>query len=115
MGKNRSKKGIHIDTLLCLLILKISTMSSQIFLNGITLEQLADALKPLLQPQKNVSESTPTENELLTREQVCKLLSINKTTLWKHTKSGKLKSLGLGNRVYYKKSEVLQAVKHLNQ
>ena len=90
-------------------------MSTPIFLNGITLEQLAEALKPLLQPQKTVSESIQPESELLTREQACKLLSINKTTLWKHTKSGKLKSLGLGNRVYYKKDEVLQAVKHLNQ
>jgi excisionase family DNA binding protein len=90
-------------------------MSSQIFLNGITIEELANALKPLLQPQKTQNQTIQEENELLTREEVCKLLSINKTTLWKHTKSGKLKSLGLGNRVYYKKSEVLQAVKHLNQ
>ena len=90
-------------------------MTSQIFLNGITLEQLAEAIKPLLQPQKTVSESGQSESDLLTREQVCKLLSINKTTLWKHTKSGKLKSLGLGNRVYYKKNEVLEAVKHLNK
>ena len=90
-------------------------MTTQIFLNGITLEQLAEALKPLLQSQKTANESEQSENELLTREQVCKLLSINKTTLWKHTKSGKLKSLGLGNRVYYKKCEVLEAVKHLNQ
>ena len=90
-------------------------MTTPILLNGITLEELAEALKPLLQPSKMVSDNEQTESELLTREQVCKLLSINKTTLWKHTKSGKLKSLGLGNRVYYKKSEVLQAVKHLNQ
>ena len=92
-------------------------MITQIFLNGITLEQLVEAIKPLLQPRKTVDESVPvqSENELLTREQTCKLLSINKTTLWKHTKSGKLKSLGLGNRVYYKKNEVLEAVKHLNQ
>ena len=90
-------------------------MNTKIFLNGITIEELADALKPLFQSQKTVSESTQPENELLTRLQVCNLLSINKTTLWKHTKSGKLKSLGLGNRVYYKKSEVLEAVKHLNQ
>lgn len=71
-------------------------MTAPILLNGITLEQLVEALKPLLQSQKNSNETLETENELLTREQVCKLLSINKTTLWKHTKSGKLKSLGLG-------------------
>lgn len=90
-------------------------MNTKIFLNGITIEELADALKPLLLSQKAVNETAQPENELLTRLEVCKLLSINKTTLWKHTKSGKLKSLGLGNRVYYMKSEVLEAVKHLNQ
>lgn len=90
-------------------------MTTPIFLNGITLEQLVEALKPLLQPQKPTNENQTPESELLTREEACKLLSINKTTLWKHTKSGKLKSLGLGNRVYYKKNEVLEAVKHLNQ
>ena len=90
-------------------------MTTPILLNGITLEQLVEALKPLLQPQKATIENPLPESDLLTREEACKLLSINKTTLWKHTKSGRLKSLGLGNRVYYKKSEVLEAVKHLNQ
>lgn len=90
-------------------------MTTPILLNGITLEQLVEALKPLLQPQKTTNEKPLPESDLLTREEACKLLSINKTTLWKHTKSGRLKSLGLGNRVYYKKSEVLEAVKHLNQ
>lgn len=90
-------------------------MNTPIFLNGITVEELAEALKPLLHTKKEVENTNElTQSDLLTREQVCKLLSINKTTLWKHTKSGKLKSLGLGNRVYYKKEEVLQAVKHLN-
>ncbi|WP_395047784.1 helix-turn-helix domain-containing protein [Flavobacterium sp.] len=88
---------------------------NQILLNGITLEQLVEALASLLKLQQAEQPQLQPENELLTREQVCKLLSINKTTLWKHTKSGKLKSLGLGNRVYYKKTEVLEAVKHLNQ
>ena len=85
---------------------------NQILLHGITLEQLAEALIPLLQfPSK---PNPQPENDLLTREEVCKLLSINKTTLWKHTKSGKLKSLGLGNRVYYKRNQVLEAVQPLN-
>lgn len=51
---------------------------------------------------------------LLTRDEVCELLSFNKTSLWKHTKSGKLKSYGIGNRVYYKRHEVLEAVKPIN-
>lgn len=89
-------------------------MSAQIFLNGITIEQLVEALKPLL-TTSNLTEVTQTESDLITREETCKLLSINKTSLWKHTKSGKLKSYGLGNRVYYKKSEILVSVKPLNK
>ena len=86
-------------------------MNSQIFLNGITIEQLAEALKPLLQ---SISSEQQTENVLLTREEVCKLLTINKTSLWKHTKSGRLKSYGIGNRVFYKKNEVLDSITPLN-
>ena len=89
-------------------------MNSQIFLNGITLQELANALQPLLQPQQSNNEIVQPEPEFLTREQVCKLLSFNKTSLWKHTKQGKLKSYGIGNRVLYKRTEVLEAVKPLN-
>ena len=84
-----------------------------ILLNGITIQELAEALIPLLNFPSKLNLQP--ENDLLTREEVCKLLSINKTTLWKHTKSGKLKSLGLGNRVYYKRNQVLEAVKPLNE
>lgn len=89
-------------------------MNTQIFLNGITVEQLAEALKPLFEI-KTTNEPQQPENDLMTREAVCRLLSITKVTLWKHTKMGKLKSYGIGNRVMYKRSEVLQAVKPLKE
>lgn len=89
-------------------------MEAQIFLNGITVEQLAKALEPLL-GNRTTNEPQQPENDLMTREAVCKLLSINKVTLWKHTKTGKLKSYGIGNRVMYKRSEVLFAVKPLKE
>ena len=89
-------------------------MSTQIFLNGITIEQFAEVLCPLI--LKSIIFKEPQfELELLTREEACDFLSMNKTTLWKHTKSGKLKSYGIGNRVYYKKSELLDSVKPLNK
>lgn len=87
-------------------------MNTQIFLNGITLEQLAEALAPLLQLQQN--KQSQSENDLITRKQACELLRINLTTLWKHTKSGKLKSFGIGNRIFYSKVQVLEAVKPIN-
>lgn len=87
-------------------------MNNQIFLNGITIEQLAEVLKSMLLVK--AQEQIQPVNPLLTRDEVCKLLSFNKTSLWKHTKSGRLKSYGIGNRVYYKRDEVLEAVKPIN-
>lgn len=100
--------------LVCALILKQVQMNNQIFLNGITLQQLAEAITPLLQKTDELDIISNSEKELLTRIEACELLSINKTSLWKHTKSGRLKSYGLGNRVYYKRSEILEAVKPIN-
>ncbi|RBN51807.1 DNA-binding protein [Flavobacterium psychrolimnae] len=87
-------------------------MNNQIFLQGITIEQLAEVLKSML--AINPQEQAQPANPLLTRDEVCELLSFNKTSLWKHTKSGRLKSYGIGNRVYYKRDEVLEAVKPIN-
>lgn len=87
-------------------------MNTQILFNGCTLQQLAEALAPLLQPQ-TVALIEPI-NEFIKREEACELLSINLSSLWKHTKSGKLKSYGIGNRVLYKRAEVLAAVKPIN-
>jgi|GEM_PF-1135478 len=53
------------------------------------------------------------EDMLLTREQTADFLSINASTLWRYTKEGKLKGYCIENsvRVYYKKKEVLDAIK----
>ena len=88
-------------------------MQSQILLNGITIEQLVDAIRPLL--PNRISESvSQVDEELLTREEVCQFLNITKTTLWKLTKKGKYKSYGVGNRILYKKSELLSALTPIN-
>ncbi len=87
-------------------------MTEKMFLCGITIEELANILRELLKAP--VIVNTSKEDELLTREEACKLLSINKTSLWKHTKSGRLKSYGIGNRVYYKYNELLESIKPLN-
>jgi excisionase family DNA binding protein len=86
-------------------------MNNQIFLNGITLEQLAEALAPLIQTSQSALSQ---QSELIGRKEVCEMLGINLTSLWKHTKSGRLTSYGIGNRVLYKRSEVLEAITPLN-
>ncbi len=73
-------------------------------------EKLLSLYKKVLQ-QKDSGNST----ELLTREETCKFLKINSSTLWDWTNKGKVKAYGIGNRRYYKKEEILSALKTLNK
>ena len=50
------------------------------------------------------------DDELLTREEACKFFKIDQSTLWSWTNKGKVKSYGIGNRRYYKRSELLQSL-----
>lgn len=87
-------------------------MEAKILFQGATLKELAEELAPLLLSNSTKKED---ENEFISIEETCKLLRLNKTSVWKHTKSGKLKSYGIGNRVLYKRCEVLEAVKPLKK
>jgi excisionase family DNA binding protein len=51
---------------------------------------------------------------LLTRTETANYLKINMTTLYNWTKKGKLKAYGIGNRVYYKKNEIDEALIRIN-
>ncbi|RRQ49812.1 DNA-binding protein [Maribacter algicola] len=62
------------------------------------LEFELNTIKQNFQPKKPV--------ELLTREETAELLKISLTTLWHWSKKGILPSYGIGNRVYYKRSEI---------
>ncbi len=48
--------------------------------------------------------------ELLTREETCKFLKIDSSTLWSWTNRGKVKAYGIGARRYYKRSELLECL-----
>ena len=52
--------------------------------------------------------------EYLTRTEVAKLLKIDLSTLWAWTKKGKLNAYGIGNRVYYLRKDIEDALIPLN-
>jgi excisionase family DNA binding protein len=85
----------------------------QIIIQGYTLEQLAEALKPLLH-QQTQTETVPDLEELLTRKQACKLLSVCLSTLDKHTKNGNIKNYGIGNRILFKRKDLLECIQPIN-
>ena len=68
--------------------------------NGVKLQ--LDELKKNFQPKE------PTE--YLTRTEVKILLKIDLSTVHNWTKKGKLKSYGIGGRIYYKRYEIENAI-----
>jgi len=62
--------------------------------------------------RKNTSTENP--DELLSREDACLLLKISLTSLWNWTKKGKLVAYGIGNRIYYKRGELIESLVRIN-
>jgi len=68
-------------------------------------QQFLELKKELLSKDSN--------DELLTRLQACEFLKINQSTLYFWTKAGKVTAYGIGNRRYYKRSELMISLKKL--
>jgi hypothetical protein len=79
----------------------------------IILERL-DRIEKAIENLNTPSTDKDAEEVLLSRIDVATLLKFSLTTLWKHTKNGKIKSYGIGNRIYYKKEEILKSITPIN-
>ncbi len=77
-------------------------------------QEIVDDIKPFFEDLKK-SHQPIMPNEYMSRKEVCKMLGINLSTLWVWTNKSKLKSYGIGNRVYYKRTEVEAAVIELKK
>ena len=93
-------------------------MTGQIFLQGITPEALAELISEGIKNQfedfkKNLT--SPNTEELLTREQTCKFLQIDSSTLWHWTNKRKVNAYGISNRRYYKKTELMECLTPLKK
>ncbi|MBW2960425.1 helix-turn-helix domain-containing protein [Mesonia aestuariivivens] len=80
----------------------------KIIINEITVDELTEKIADkLFSKIKAVLESNiEQENKLLSRKEAAAYLQISQGTLWNWSKSGRLKSYGLGSRVYYKQKEI---------
>jgi hypothetical protein len=91
-------------------------MQNSILLQNLNTADLTQIIKDGVKSQledfkKEINTHNP--NELLTREQTCKLLQIDSSTLWHWTNKGKVLAYGIGNRRYYKKAELLESLQPL--
>ena len=59
---------------------------------------------------------SPTQDDvvLMTRKETAEMLGIGLPTLSKHTKEGLIRSHRMGNRILYKRSEVIEAIQQRN-
>mgnify|MGYP006076802905 FL=1 len=84
-------------------------------LNTADLTQLIkDGVKSQLEDFKETF-NTHNPDELLTREETCKYFQIDSSTLWHWTNKGKVTAYGIGNRRYYKKTELLESLTALKK
>lgn len=92
-------------------------MENSIILHNLAPSDLEELIRKVVSEQleefrKNNSIEKP--DELLTREEACLLLKISLTSLWNWTKKGKLKAYGIGNRVFYKRGELMESLIRIN-
>ena len=74
------------------------------------ISELKNSLIPELKAQLSAQFQPKEPTEYLTRSEICKLLKIDLSSLHRWRKEGKIPSYGLGNRVYFKRSEVEQII-----
>jgi excisionase family DNA binding protein len=63
----------------------------------------------------NGQSQTNNSEIILSREEAAKLLKISLVTLWDLTRKDKIPAFRIGNKVRYKKSDVLNALTQKNQ
>ena len=87
---------------------------------NVPLEVLTDTIRDIVasELQKVIILSTSSNNnenieEILTREQVCTLLTVSNTTLFNWANNKILENHKIGRRVYYRKSDVLALLRKL--
>jgi hypothetical protein len=85
-------------------------------LNTIELENLiSTSVKNQLENFKKELNTKAEPEDLMTREEVIKLLKIDPSTLYLWTRKGKIKVHKYANKCYYKRSELMQSLTPLNK
>lgn len=90
-------------------ILHVENTNANDFKNEIV-KDVTNALKGYAETLQN-----PDKEKLLTRQETADLLSISLVTLWEWTKKDIVPAYRIGNKVRYKKQEILLALQQMNK
>jgi DNA invertase Pin-like site-specific DNA recombinase len=83
-------------------------------IENISVDELTEIIAEKLVSKIAMLFSKQNDEDLLTRTETAKILKVNLTTLWNWTKKGKINANGIGNRVYYKRGEIMKALVKIN-
>ena len=88
--------------------------NNAILLQSLTIEQLqqlvSTSVRNGIQELQKELQTKDNSEELMTRDETCKFLKIDSSTLWAWTNNKKVKAYGIGARRYYKRSELLECL-----
>ena len=86
-------------------------IKNQIIFDVLSKKELEELIeKSLKEVIKNNPQNIPPDQELLTRDEACKLLKVDSSTLWRWTNKGKITAYGIGSRRFYKKEELMSSL-----
>lgn len=93
--------------------------TNSILLSEMTPEQLKELVDSSVRIQlidfKKSLSNLQDNDELLSREEACAFLKIDPSTIWHWTNKGRIMAFGIGNRRYYKRSQLLECLKPLKK
>ncbi len=88
--------------------------TNAILLKELSIEQLQQligtSVKNGIQELQKELQTKDNSEELLSRDETCKFLKVDSSTLWAWTNQGKVNAYGIGARRYYKRSELLECL-----
>lgn len=87
-------------------------MAKEIYLNGLTVEQLSDMIRQSLRDELQRVHPVPpeTETEYLTRHETARRLRISLVTLTDWVNRGKIRAHKIGGRVLFRDSDIEAAL-----
>ncbi|MCX6244708.1 MAG: helix-turn-helix domain-containing protein [Bacteroidetes bacterium] len=91
-------------------------MIDRIVLFSIPIEELRTMIGEIVEEKLKeliplLVTTSPPQKEFISAEEVCEMLRINKVTLWRYTRDGRLKQHRIGRRVFFRVEEVRNALK----
>ena len=94
-------------------------MHNQVVLTTMSLDELTSIIgttvKNAMSTDKPVDKVIQENNDFVKIEEVCKLFHVSKVTIHSWKKSGKLPFYRISNKVYFKKSEIIEAMNKIER